>query len=277
MRRATLVNVALALLVAGLALFLYLRPNPTVAPDFRIATLDPDQVTRIRIERGAVPIVLEQRGQRWYLVEPYAARADAFRVRQLLDLLNARATRKLPATELARFDLDRPAVRVLFNDQPIAFGTVSEVSNEQYVAVGDGVYLIPVRHIAALPQDAKDLTGRQLFAPDEELVEISIGPATMSQQDGRWRLNAETALSQDDLNRWSDAWKEASSLITQKGEPAARSEAITVKLKSGKTVRLVVLQREPELVLLREDEGLQYHFSAAAGKRLLTVPSSASN
>ena len=277
MTRAAVINIALALLVGGLALFLYFRPEPGVAPELVLSTLDPDRVTRVRVERGESITALEKRAGSWYLAEPYPARADAFRTRQLLDLLNAKASRKLPATDLARFDLDHPAVRIVFDDQPIAFGTVNEMSNEQYVQAGDGVYLIPLRHAAAVPQDAKALTGRQLFAADEELVEITVGPVTMTQQDGRWRLTPEAAdLSRDDLNRWGDDWKGAASLLTQKRDAKKSGDAVTVKLKNGKTVRLPVLQTEPELILAREDEGLQYHFSAAAGKRLLTVPSAAS-
>jgi len=276
MSRATVINVALVLLVAGLALFLYLRPKPGLAPELALSALDPDQVTRLRVERGGPAMALEKRAGAWYVVEPYRARADAFRVRQLLDVLSAKASRKLPATDLARFDLDHPAVRVVFNDQAIAFGTVNEMSNEQYVQAGDGVYLIPMRHAAALPADASALTGRQLFAPDEEPVEINIGAVSMTQQDGRWVLSPETSdLSADDLNRWGEDWKSAASLLTRQSDASRGGDTIAVRLKSGKSVRLVVLQREPELVLAREDERLQYHFSVAAGKRLLTVPSAA--
>lgn len=277
MSRAAVINGVLVLLVAGLALFLYLRPKPGVAPELALSTLDADQVTRVRVERGGKAIMLEKRAGAWYLVEPYRARADAFRVGQLLDLLSAKASRKLPATDLGRFDLDRPAVRVVFDDQAIALGTVNEMSNEQYAQAGDGVFLIPLRHAAALPQDAQALTGRQLFAPDEELLEIAVGTVSMTQRDGRWRLSPETAdVSPDDLNRWGEDWKGAASLLTRKREGSRSGDAITVKLKNGKTLTLPVLQREPELVLAREDEGLQYHFSAAAGKRLLTPPSAAS-
>jgi hypothetical protein len=95
----------------------------------------------------------------------------------------------------------------------------------------------------------------------------------MTQQDGIWKLGADTAgLSQDDLNRWGDEWRAASSLLTQKSAGAATGEPVTVKLKDGRSIRFVVAKRDPEPVLLREDEGLEYHFSAAAGKRLLTPP-----
>lgn len=274
MRRNALVNVVLALLVAGLALFLYLRPRPGAAPELSLFAIDPEQVTRIRLERaGGSPLVLEKRAGVWHLTEPYRARADAFRVRQLLDLLSAKASRQLAATDLARFDLDRPAMRVAFDDRAIAFGTVNELSNEQYVSAGESVYLIPLRYAAALPQEAKDLTGRQLFGPDEEPVAIALGGIEMALQEGIWRLRPDTpGLSQDDLNRWGDDWRGAASLLTQQGPGAATGEPITVTLKNGTTVRLTIVQREPELVLRREDEGLQYHFSAAVGKRLMTPP-----
>jgi hypothetical protein len=274
MSRATLVNIVLALIVAGLALFLYLRPKPGDAPALALSSLAPDGVTRVQVERGDARFVLEKRDGNWFLTQPYRARADEFRTKQLLDLLAAKASRKLPATDLARFDLDRPAVRVVFDDQPISFGTVNEMSNEQYVAAGDGVYLIPMRHAAALPQEARDLTGRQLFGPDEVPVEIALDGVAMVQRDGIWRLSPEApGVSQDDLNRWGDEWKAAASLLTQTGEPGATGESVTVKLKDGKIIRFAIVQRNPELVLRREDEGLQYHFSQAAGKRLLTPPS----
>jgi len=276
--RTTLVNIALALLVAGIALFLYLRPDPRAKPEVPIARIDPERVTRIQVERGAAPFVLEKRDSAWYLAKPYPARADAFRTRQLLDLLNAKASGKLPATDLARFDLERPALRIVFDEQAIAFGTVNELSNEQYVATGDGVFLIPARHMAGLPQEAKDVTGRQLFGPNEEPVEIGLGGVTMAQRDGIWKLSPETAgLSQDDLNRWGNEWHSAASVLTQKSEGAARGEPIAVKLKDGRVIRFSVVKKDPEPVLLREDEGLEYHLSAAAAKRLLTPPSAAAN
>lgn len=280
MRRRAFVNVALAMLVAGLALFFHLRPRPDAAPQLALSALDPEQVTRIRVERGATPLVLEKRDGQWYLDAPYRARADAFRARQLLDLLRAQPSRRLAATDLARFDLDHPATRVVFDERPIAFGTVNELSNEQYVGTGDGVFLIPLRYAAALPQDAKDVTGRQLFGPGETPVSIAVDGVEMALQDGIWRLHPETpGLSQDDLNRWGDDWGGAASLLTQQGAATTKGKgnAITVKLKNGKTVALTIVQREPELVLRREDEGLQYHFSAAVGKRLLTPPAADPN
>jgi hypothetical protein len=52
---------------------------------------------------------------------------------------------------------------------------------------------------------------------------------------------------------------------------------VKVELKDGAALALGILQREPELVLLRADEGIQYHFFADVGKRLLSPPGSKSD
>lgn len=273
MSRATLTNVVLALLVAGLAAFLYLRTDPHAKSELTLSALRPDDVTRIRVERGAHSIALEQRDGVWYVAEPYRARADSFRVTQLLGLLTSKSTRRLAATDLDRFDLERPEIKVTFDDQVIGFGTLNTMSNEQYASSGDGVYLVSPRALAAVPTDVRGVTSRDLFATDETPVEIALGATRMLQEEGRWKLTPDTAgLSQDDLNRWAGDWKNAASMITQRAGTGAAAERITVRLGDGRTLQLAIVQREPELVLRRDDEGLQYHFSGEMGKRLLTPP-----
>jgi hypothetical protein len=53
------------------------------------------------------------------------------------------------------------------------------------------------------------------------------------------------------------------------GKPLAD---LRVQLKNGGTLHLELLAREPELVLFRPDEKLQYSFRAEIGKKLLSPP-----
>ena len=48
---------------------------------------------------------------------------------------------------------------------------------------------------------------------------------------------------------------------------------IKIEFKDGRKLSLGILQREPELVLLRPDQKLQYAFFAETAKRLLAPPS----
>jgi hypothetical protein len=81
--------------------------------------------------------------------------------------------------------------------------------------------------------------------------------------------------SQDEFNRWVEGWRFASSLLTQRAGPGAAKEHVDVRLSDGRTLKLDVLQKEPELILVRPDEKLQFFFSGEVAKRLMTPPEAA--
>ncbi len=79
-------------------------------------------------------------------------------------------------------------------------------------------------------------------------------------------------LSQDDVNRWVDDWRLASALHAEPYAGGKPLGAIKVEFKDGRKITLDILQREPELVLLRPDQNLQYAFFPETAKHLLSPP-----
>jgi hypothetical protein len=69
-----------------------------------------------------------------------------------------------------------------------------------------------------------------------------------------------------------EGWRFASSLVTQRAGTGAAKEHIDVRLSDGRTLKLQVLQKQPELILVRPDEKLQFYFSGEVAKRLMTPP-----
>lgn len=277
MKRSLWLNALLLVAVAGLGLFVYLRPKSDAPAEHALSTLKPEDIGSIRIEReGAAAVVLERKQDAWFLVAPLAARADDFAVQRLLAIVQAKAAHRLAATDLARFDLERPQARLMVDGQSFAFGVVSEVAREQYVLTGNAVYAVDPRYGMALPGNAAALISRRLLAPGEVPVRIEVSGFSVTQRDGRSVLApAPGESSQDDLNRWVDEWRLATASRVEphaKGKP--RGE-IRLEFKDGTRLALGILAREPELVLLRPDERLQYHFFAEVAKRLLSPPGSA--
>ena len=92
----------------------YLKPGTQQAPtEHVLATGKAEQASSIRIERaGTAPIVLEKKHDGWFMTAPFAARADASRVQRLLAITEARSAHRLAATDLARFELERPEARL---------------------------------------------------------------------------------------------------------------------------------------------------------------------
>ena len=266
-------NLALLAAVIALALFAYYKP-PKNEPEHKLAMLKAADAKSIRIEIGtSAPLLLERTATEWKLTAPISARADSFQVQRLLEILAATSKDRFPAAGLARYELNEPYARVTINQQAFAFGTVNEMSREQYVLSQGGIYPLALRYGAALPKNALQLVSRQLFAPDEAPVAFELSEFRLAEVNGKWQLTPPAAdLSQDDINRWVDEWRLATALAVQppsKGKPLA---TVKLKLKNGSAVAIAVLQRDPQLVLARGDQEFEYQFAGDAAKRLLAPP-----
>lgn len=279
MKRSFWLNVALLLAATVAGVLVYLQPPADVPPEHAVSALAPAAATSVRIERpGAAPILLERKQGAWFLAAPFSARADEFMVQRLLDILQARTAHRYPADEPARFDLDRPLARLIIDGQAFDFGLVNELSREQYVRAGGAIYALSTRYGLALPRRPEALASRRLLAPGETPVRIMPPGFAVTEKQGRWVLEpAARGLKQDEIDRWVDQWRFASARRIEphgQGEP---KESVRIDLGSGDALVLGILGREPEVVLLRSDQRLQYHFVAEAGKRLLSPPGPARN
>jgi hypothetical protein len=274
MRSSIWLNALLAAAVAALGAFFYFRPAQDAAIEYPLSALKPWEARSLRIERaGAAPILLDKKQDAWFISAPFAARADASRVQQLLAIVEARAVHRLPAGDRGRFGLEQPEARIIVDGQPFSLGMVSELTREQYVLSGEAVYAVHPRYGAALPVNAFQMASHQLFGADESPVRIALRDFAVEQHDGKWTLAPRSGdLSQDDLLRWVDEWRLAGALRVEPRSAARSQDEIKVQLKNAGGFTLGVLSREPELVLARSDEKLQYRFRAELAKRLLSPP-----
>jgi hypothetical protein len=272
MKSRIFLNLALAGLVAALSLLVWLKPKPMAPTEFKLSTLASASINRIAIERPDQPaIVLEKDLTGWRLSAPFQARAEGTTVGRLLEILSAASLQRFPATDLGRFQLDPPLLRLTLNEQEFSFGTQNTLTGEVYVATRGGVHPVAPSYLVHAMKMPADFAARTLLAEEEKLSGFEFADLKLNQNDeGKWLASpARPNWSQDDINRWVDEWRHASSLITQPYDGTAPLESLTLRLGNGKLVNCKILRREPELVLLREDEKLQYHFPAEIGKRLL--------
>lgn len=278
MRIGWIVNLLLLVGVAGLAAYALWGRKGEDPPGHAIAAIKAAEIKRVVIEpRSGKGMVLERQGEDWFLTQPLQARADRGQVDRLLDLLSAKSREKLTAADLQRFELDAPELKVSFDGHSVAFGTTNPLSQDQYVLSGDGVYLLPAYYRSLVPQTPERVLTHALFRGDEKPVGFALRRFRVEQRDAKWTLSPAPADAQsrptaDDLNRWVDDWRFASSLLTQPAGRKSATETIEVRLADGRTLRLGVRQREPELVLVRADENLSFHFSGEMARRLLSPP-----
>jgi hypothetical protein len=280
--RSWLVLLVLALVVGGLGAWLYYKPREGENAGYAISTIKPGDVTRVRLTRRiAQPqqpaaqeeIALEKRDGEWRMTSPTTARADAVQVDRLLSILEARASFRYPAADLARYGLDAPPIVLSANDVTIAYGAINPTTREQYVLAGNHVYPVPLAHAAALPRNIDALISKSLFAQGEKPVRFDLPDFTVALEDGTWAVAPiASEAGPDERNAWVEAWRTASALTVAPHTGSAPAEAVKVTLKDGRTIELGIAQRTPDVVLVRGDEGVAYHFFAEAGRRLLAPP-----
>lgn len=277
MRRSIWLNALLAVAVATLGAWAYFKPAKDAPVEYPLSALKSSEAASIHIERpGAAPISMEKKAGAWSMTAPFAARGDESRVQRLLEILEAKAAHKLATTDLARFELERPQARVTIGRQAFSFGMVSPVTREQYVLTDGSVFAAHPRYGSSLPADAGELASRRLFGPGETPVRIQSKAFTVEQRDGKWVQTPEAKdSSQDDFVRWTEEWRHATALLVGPYARGKALEEIRIQLKEGGALTLGVLEREPQLVLLRPDEKLQYHFRPEIAKRLLSQPNAA--
>ena len=150
MKKRWLLNLVMLAVVAGLVTFLYLRPQANIdaAPQHEVSTLKLADFTSIKVEFPTkAPTSFEKVDGLWRMTAPHKTRANQLAVQRILSIIAAKSTEKFPTNDLAKFGLDNPQLRLKLTNtagtQEFVFGTFNPVTEEQYVAFKDAIYLLP--------------------------------------------------------------------------------------------------------------------------------------
>lgn len=293
MKKRWMLNLVLLALVAGIVTFLYMRPKAvSEAKEYEVSSLKLADFTQVKVEFPAqAPVAFEKAGGLWRMTAPYKMRADQASVNRILAIIAAKSKEKLPVDDPAKYGLDNPQIRLKLTnstgEQVFVFGTHNPVSEEQYVAYQDAVYLLPTNYAEAAatqpiemiekaplsPVDSKQIVGFA-FSSLEQWQEL--GGLDMRLDGGQWKVSLTKAKpTQNELNEWLDAaWvhAQASSVELYKPDRKASHPGFDVILKDGRKIHFDKVQEAPELLLARADEGLVFHFSNDVGFNMLNPP-----
>jgi hypothetical protein len=293
MKKRWILNLIMLAVVAGLVSFLYLRPKAEVEQNasYEVSQLKLAGITAVKVEFPAkAPVIFEKIDGYWHLKAPYKQRADQLSVQRILAVIAAKSENKLPATDLAKFGLDNPLVRVTITnengEEVFIYGTYNTVTNEQYVAYKDNVYLISAAYSEAASTQVIEMVDKNILAPSEMKQVAGFDFAHLEQweeaglnvdiQDGQWKTNlAKAKPTQNDLNEWLEfSWKQNPAISVELYTPDRHTSypSFKVKLADGKTIRIDKIMESPEMLLARPDEGLIYHYSNDVGFTMLNPP-----
>jgi hypothetical protein len=272
-----LLNLALLVLVAGLGLFAWLRPADRSDARPPLTPTSPDRIARVAIDRAdREPILLEREAGGWRMAAPVRARANSFAIDSLLRLASAPVELSLPDAEPERYGLQRPGLTVRLDQEEIAFGAMHPLKDQYYVRYGGAIHLIASRHYAHAAAPYTTYIDARLIEEGRRATALELPGFALTMKNGSWQRSPEQKeLSSDRINAFVEEWQHARALSVEKAtnKPVRDRVTITFEGEGGKaqTLTLGVVARAPELVLRRDDEGLEYRFPEETGKRLLNL------
>ena len=286
MKKRWLINLVLLLLVAGLGVFVTTRDKPveTGKQRYPVAAFDPAAVTHLSLEQSTKkPVVFEKRNGRWMMLEPVKGRADAVSIGRILAIANADSADRFALEDPAKYGLDTPQIRVKMDDKVFEYGMFNPIGGEQFVAHAGQVFSVATTYAEMASTQPLELLDKHPLDRDEEIVGFDFAALEQwessrlqvdLQEDGKWKVSAAAAKpDQNAMNEWFKEWQALEATAVEPFTPDRAPHPFAVaKLKNGKKVRLIKMQESPELLLVREDEGMQYHFPQDVGFNILNPP-----
>ncbi len=287
MKSRWLINLVLLALVVALGMFVYMRPEQGAQKQngYELSTLKLASFSRLNIEFPTkASVAFEKIDGHWRITQPYSARADQVAVQRVLSIIAAASPDKFPATDLARFGLDNPKLKLRMDNETFLFGTINPVSGDQYVAYKDAVYLLPVGYSESASIQTIEFIDKSPIKPTEKIVGFDFSHLEQWEDvrlnvdlvDGKWKISTANAKpNQNEMNEWLDVlWAHAYANAVEPYTPDRRATlpSFEIKMKDGSKVHFDKLQESPELQLGRPDEGLIYHFPADMGFSMLNPP-----
>lgn len=268
-------NLIMLVTVIGLAVFLYLKPQFQSEGDevFQISMRAPETVQTIRIIRQGQEIALERIAGEWHMVVPFSARADEKLVGRLLNVLSAHSRQRFPLRDAGSFNLDHPMIELYLDDDHFAFGGLAPVTNEQYLAINEQVYLVSPRYAVWVPVSPLDLVSPRLLSDDEIPVQFELQSLTVKKQNGTWHIDSQRVDNPNNelLTRWVEKWRftQTAELLTDLRNYANDQPAVKISLLDGREINFNVIENESGIVFYRLGEQVGYLFSEQKGRQLL--------
>jgi len=275
MRSRLILNLVLFLAAIALGLLYLRQPDEPAATPEAISDINADAVISIRIERpDSETIELAKTDGDWRLVAPLATDAEDGRVGSILLLPLSGSQSRFSATDerLDKFGLEPAQLTLYFDEEKFVVGDVNPLDEEQrYVLYNDEIHLIDGRLYQRLNAPLTYYVNPALTPPDSELTRIRLPHGVISRREDGWRV-IPTRMS-DRPDNIAQQWQSTrATYIKRRDESVAEfTPRVELEFAEHEPLTYYIIDTEPQIILARDDLGLQYHLRSNLTDKLLLV------
>ncbi|MGA9854539.1 MAG: DUF4340 domain-containing protein [Gammaproteobacteria bacterium] len=270
-------NLALVILIAILASFVYFKPGAKkTKPPEVLTSLQTTDIKSIKIEPANMPAAeLTRTDKGWQMVAPLKIPADEFLVKTILDNIHGDVSRSFTAkpADLAQYGLDPPNLRLWLNGTEYDFGGTEPIHNNRYVKTGDEIRLTGNLLFYRINHSPYWWASKRLLPDDAHIIGLQLPDATLTLKGATWQLApANSAITSDAIQTLVDNWKNAQALSTDKiGDGKPQGEVAIELADGGQPLRFAILSDPNFLILARPDLGLEYQLDSGQRSDLLEL------
>ncbi len=279
MKKTTLVNLALLLIIGILVLLTIYEPGIEKPPEAPLLlSLKREDVKHIVIKRDGQETVELAKGDdgKWLLLQPIKIAASSFRIDSLLRITESKSLNRFAAesAKLAGYKLDKAKAELILNDTvKLTFGAATPLDQRRYVLLDNQVHLITDNLYYFMISSWPTFVSMIPLPEKDSISALTLPNLKLQWQENRWQLEPKLETgSADNITALLDAWKFAAA-TSVKVYDGKKGEKITVQFKDKEQpVQFLLTARAPDLVLARPELGIEYHFPAELADKLLSLP-----
>jgi hypothetical protein len=264
-------NLVLLLVLAILIGVAFFEPGKVESKPAYLTDVEADALNHFELSNQE-SLVFGKRDGHWWLLSPFEAPANEIRIRQLLNIAKAesRAHYPLKPEELAKFGLDKPMAVLNLGPFSVRFGGSEPIDMLRYVQIGETLHLVNDDFSHHLLARATDYVDKKLLPEEAKLKSLSLpGLSAVVGGQGQWVLEPPGDISA--MFELANTWQSARAIEIKRHEGQALGDVIRIGLANGPPLEFVIVQREPDLLLVRPDWKLEYMVAAESGKHLLSL------
>lgn len=275
MSSRTLLNLALVLAVAALALVIYLQPGAKEEQAGKpLTTLDLQQINQFSLHNENGELQLRRESGAWRLHQPLEIAANGVRAERLLQWLTISSQQSYEAAglDLASFGLARPLAVLRAGGKELQFGDLDPLNHRRYLLLDGRVHLVAEGDLRGASSPWNYYVSPLIVPAGMKIKGLDIpGLGRISQGEKGWHYEGgNPPSSADALQRLADGWSSASALAVEPSGAMAGGEQVVIEYEGDHPPqRLTLLRGHDGIVLISESQGIEYQLGAEQGVLLL--------